>query len=61
MATSTLAISLNSNPNMAAGPGAKVNLRMWSDTTSFTDVRQRLELVPHIVASKGDVPAKAPL
>ncbi len=55
MATSTLAISLNSNPNMAAGPGAKVNLRMWSDTTSFTDVRPRLELVPHIVASKGDV------
>ncbi len=51
----TAAISLNGNPNMAAGPGAKVNLRMWSDTVSFTDVRQRLELVPHIVASKGEV------
>ncbi len=28
---------------------------MWSDTTSFSDLRQHIAFVPHIVASKGDV------
>ena len=28
---------------------------MWSDATSFSDVRQRLKLAPHIVASRGDI------
>jgi hypothetical protein len=47
--------SLNSNPNAAARAGAKVNLRLWSDTTSFGDVRRRVALVPQIIADKGDV------
>jgi len=55
MATSTSEISLNSKPNTAARPGARVSLRMWSDMTSFSDVRQHIALLPHIVASKGDV------
>lgn len=55
MATSTSEISFNSKPNTAARPGARVSLRMWSDTTSFSDVRQHIAFAPHIVASKGDV------
>jgi hypothetical protein len=55
MATNTSEISLNSDPKAAARPGAKVNLRLWSDTTSFGDVRRRIALVPEIIANKGDV------
>lgn len=55
MATNTSEISLNNNPNATARPGAKVNLRLWSDTMSFGDVRRRIALVPEIIADKGDV------
>jgi hypothetical protein len=44
---------LNNDPN--GGGGAKVNLHLWSDTTSFADVRRRIALVPEIIADKGDV------
>lgn len=54
MATNTSEISLNNNPNATARPGAKVNLRLWSDTTPFGDVRRRIALVPEIIADKGD-------
>jgi hypothetical protein len=55
MAMNTSEISLNNDPNTAARPGAKVNLRLWSDATSFKDVRRRIALVPEIIADKGDV------
>jgi hypothetical protein len=54
MATNTSEISLNNDPNGVARAGAKVNLRLWSDTTSFGDVRRRIALVPEIIANKGD-------
>jgi hypothetical protein len=54
MATNTSEISLNNDPDGVARPGAKVNLRLWSDTTSFGDVRRRIALVPKIIANKGD-------
>lgn len=54
MAMNGSEISLNSSPNTGDRFGAKVNLRLWSDTTSFGDVRQRIALIPKIVADKGD-------
>jgi hypothetical protein len=54
MAPNTSEISLNNDPNGLARPGVKVNLRLWSDTTSFGDVRRRIALVPEIIANKGD-------
>jgi hypothetical protein len=54
MATNTSEISLNNDPNGVARPGARVNLRLWSDTTSFGDARRRIALVPKIIANKGD-------
>jgi hypothetical protein len=46
---------MNEMSGPTAIPGAGVGLRMWSDTTSFSDVRQRIALVPEIIANKGEV------
>jgi len=54
MATNGSEVSLNSNSNAAARPGAKVNLRLWSDTTPFGGARRGIALVPEIIADKGD-------
>ena len=54
MATNTSEISSNNDPDGAADSGAKINLRLWSGTTSFGDVGRRIALVPEIIANKGD-------
>jgi hypothetical protein len=54
MATNTSAISLNKVLDRRAREGARVNLRMWSDTTSFRDAAQRIALTPEIIADKGE-------